>query len=467
MQVLVCQAQQCDRSIERWHGGKRRELRRRHGIELHDGTGNRVASYGDPRIGETSRRPLYSRVPVFSSHFSGGVGILAIWRDDSAFEVETALRWRFWLLNIGLTAFCVLVCLLVTNRFLITRPLRNLIRGVPQIVRGNAQGLTTQAGPWEWRWLARQIRALGSDLEETIRRLVEAERRALRDCSLSEMAGLPCEREWQASASEPPSGAIETGATRARLHHQLLRRYFLDMCEVLETQDPGDPLVRKYAREAWERDVAEADRVGESSLARRLDDAALRVLRPQEYARVTRTLEARTRSCSAWSRERESELKAALELVRVRVVEIQHRIKHTAGVWRKMQLDGLDVEQVQDLFAFRVIVHELPHCYQALDAIHQRFEPQLLCFKDYVLHPKENGYQSIHTYVRDATGITFEVQIRSRVMHEQAEQGAAAHWRYKAEQKRDLDQSDRVRNLLGQVRSIAFDHLRIPQIKNR
>jgi ppGpp synthetase/RelA/SpoT-type nucleotidyltranferase/HAMP domain-containing protein len=428
-------------------------------LELRNSDGQMVASSDKPRTGEASSGRLYNRVPVFSRHLPDGVGMLAIWRDDGAFEAETSLRWRFWLLNIGLTAFCILACLLVADRFLITRPLRNLIRGVRQIARGNVQGLAVQDGPWEWRWLANQIRALGSELEETVRRLVEAERRALRGCPPSELPSSPGEGEFSPSTSGavPSLEKLESGAHRASLQHQLLRRYFLDVCRMLESQDLRDPVVRGYAREAWERDVAEAERVGESNLARRLDDAALRALHPQEYARVDQALAARTRSCATWIRKREAEFQSALELARVPVVQIQYRVKHTAGVWRKMRLDGLSVEQVQDLFAFRLIVPELPHCYQALDVVHRRFEPQLLSFKDYVLHPKENGYQSIHTYVRDTAGMTFEVQIRSAAMHERADQGNAAHWRYKAERQLEMDEARRARGWLGNLLPLIKD----------
>jgi len=111
---------------------------------------------------------------------------------------------------------------------------------------------------------------------------------------------------------------------------------------------------------------------------------------------------------------------------------VQHRVKHTAGIWRKMQAKGLTLEQVHDVVAFRIIVPAEQDCYAALKAVHERFEPLLLRFKDYVAEPKANGYRSLHTCVKTSGGVVFEVQVRTVEMHEQAEGGEAAHWRYKA-----------------------------------
>ena len=111
---------------------------------------------------------------------------------------------------------------------------------------------------------------------------------------------------------------------------------------------------------------------------------------------------------------------------------LQHRVKHPAGIWRKTESKGLAVDQLHDIVAFRVIVRSEQDCYHALKVLHDRFEPLLLRFKDYIAEPKENGYRSLHTCVKSSDGIAFEIQIRTPEMHEQAEGGEAAHWRYKA-----------------------------------
>jgi (p)ppGpp synthase/HD superfamily hydrolase len=115
-------------------------------------------------------------------------------------------------------------------------------------------------------------------------------------------------------------------------------------------------------------------------------------------------------------------------------LEIQHRVKHVAGIWRKMRAKGLSWDQIHDIFAFRIIVSGEQECYLVLDAIHQHFEPLLLRFKDYIARPKANGYRSIHTCVRDLNNLIFEIQIRTVEMHKEAEGGVACHWQYKAEQ---------------------------------
>ena len=111
---------------------------------------------------------------------------------------------------------------------------------------------------------------------------------------------------------------------------------------------------------------------------------------------------------------------------------LQYRVKHPAGIWKKTLSKGLAIDQVHDIVAFRIIVRDEQDCYRALKAIHERFEPLLLRFKDYIAQPKENGYRSLHTCVRSPDGLVFESQIRTLAMHEQADGGDAAHWRYKA-----------------------------------
>jgi GTP pyrophosphokinase len=99
----------------------------------------------------------------------------------------------------------------------------------------------------------------------------------------------------------------------------------------------------------------------------------------------------------------------------------------------------LDLEEVHDLFAYRIVVPDESACYLALASIHEIFDPEPFRFKDYVAEPKANGYRSLHTSVRDEAGRVFEVQIRSVGMHDEAEDGHAAHWRYRADRWNGLD----------------------------
>jgi GTP pyrophosphokinase len=118
-----------------------------------------------------------------------------------------------------------------------------------------------------------------------------------------------------------------------------------------------------------------------------------------------------------------------------------------------MQEKELDLEQVHDLCALRVIVPEEEHCYLALHAVHGAFDPEPFRFKDYIANPKPNGYQSLHTTVRDANGRALEIQIRSIAMHRAAERGSAAHWRYKAAAADAVSAPGRTRTLFGRRRA--------------
>ena len=107
------------------------------------------------------------------------------------------------------------------------------------------------------------------------------------------------------------------------------------------------------------------------------------------------------------------------------------RPKHLYSIHNKLQSKQLTLDGLHDLRGLRVLVETLADCYAALDVVHQRWEPEPKEFDDYIAKPKPNGYRSLHTVVMADDGKTLEVQIRTREMHEQAEYGVAAHWRYK------------------------------------
>lgn len=213
-----------------------------------------------------------------------------------------------------------------------------------------------------------------------------------------------------------------------------IRDYLPDKCLLLEMARSDAPVAEAHAREAAEHHVVLAERLGDIPLRSRLDDAAFRVLDPQAFDRVTRQLKTVVGSPPAWLRRREAELRAALERAGVRAIEVQRRAKHAAGIHRKRVALGIDLDNVQDVLAFRVIVADEADCYRALAALHQAFQAQHLSFKDDIARPKSNGYSNIHTHLRAEDGTLFEVQIRSVEMHREAEEGdsEAAHWRYKA-----------------------------------
>ncbi len=173
-----------------------------------------------------------------------------------------------------------------------------------------------------------------------------------------------------------------------------------------------------------------ANRLGIWQVKWELEDLAFRFLQPDEYRRIARLLDEK-RS------EREAHLEAlrgqlTAELARAGVAAtVQARPKHLYSIWRKMQGKRLGFERVLDLRALRVLVADVPQCYAALAAVHQRYVPVDGEFDDYIARPKPNGYQSLHTVVLDDERRPVEVQIRTHAMHEHAEFGVAAHWAYK------------------------------------
>jgi len=173
-----------------------------------------------------------------------------------------------------------------------------------------------------------------------------------------------------------------------------------------------------------------ANRLGIWQLKWELEDLALRVLEPQTYDRIAGQIE-QTRA------QRERVVEQATESLRQLLsdagvrAEVTGRPKHIASVHQKMAAKRLSIEQVHDLLALRVIVEQLANCYEALSVVHSSWTPIESEYDDYIARPKPNGYQSLHTVVQDPDGRPIEIQIRTRQMHQSAELGVAAHWRYK------------------------------------
>ena len=185
-----------------------------------------------------------------------------------------------------------------------------------------------------------------------------------------------------------------------------------------------------FARETLELYAPLANRLGIWQIKWELEDLSFRFLEPETYKAVARMLDEKRA-------ERESFIDSALARLRAMVAdaglraEISGRPKHIYSIWNKMRTKDLAFEQVYDVRGLRVIVDEVAQCYQVLALVHSEWNPVESEYDDYIARPKPNGYQSLHTVVGDDVGRTLEVQIRTRRMHEHAELGVAAHWRYK------------------------------------
>jgi GTP pyrophosphokinase len=184
------------------------------------------------------------------------------------------------------------------------------------------------------------------------------------------------------------------------------------------------------AREALSIFAPLANRLGIWQVKWEMEDLAFRFLEPETYKRVARWLDEKRVEREQYVEQLRRELEGELKAQGI-AAQVHGRPKHIYSIVRKMRGKALDFEQVLDVRALRVIVPDVKDCYAALAWVHARFSPIIEEFDDYIAKPKANGYQSLHTVVRDAAGRPIEIQIRTHAMHEHAEHGVAAHWAYK------------------------------------
>lgn len=190
---------------------------------------------------------------------------------------------------------------------------------------------------------------------------------------------------------------------------------------------PCDPIL---ARETLDLYTPLANRLGIWQIKWEMEDLAFRFIDPQRYKEIAKLLEEKRVERETFISDTIEQLARALA-ERGIVAEVSGRPKHIYSIHNKMRVKGLDFNELFDVRALRVIVPDERQCYAALGLVHERWAPESDEFDDYIARPKPNGYKSLHTVVADHDGRPFEVQIRTRAMHEFAEFGMAAHWRYK------------------------------------
>ena len=173
-----------------------------------------------------------------------------------------------------------------------------------------------------------------------------------------------------------------------------------------------------------------AHRLGMQKIKWELEDTSLQYLDPEGYQEIIDYLKKNEDSANSFMNAIQSKITTRLASVGIHG-SIYGRIKHTYSIYRKMRAQNKTIDELYDLYAFRVIVDTIPDCYNVLGIIHDLYRPILGRFKDYISTPKPNMYQSLHTTVIGSQGIPFEVQIRTWEMHQTAEYGVAAHWKYK------------------------------------
>ena len=196
----------------------------------------------------------------------------------------------------------------------------------------------------------------------------------------------------------------------------------------LEYQTPAKQISKSM--ETMEIYAPLAHRLGMQKIKWELEDVSLQYLEPESHRKIMDFLEANESSSNDFMNAIQSKITKRLSEVGIHG-SIYGRVKHIYSIYRKMRAQNKNIDELYDLYAFRVIVDNIADCYNVLGHIHDLFSPVPGRFKDYISTPKPNMYQSLHTTVIGSQGIPFEVQIRTWEMHQTAEYGVAAHWKYK------------------------------------
>ena len=200
-----------------------------------------------------------------------------------------------------------------------------------------------------------------------------------------------------------------------------------------------------------------ADLLGIWDLRWKIEDAAFEILNPKEYIEIHNKFYIKKK------KEQERYIENLREILKIKCdsyklpCQIEGRYKHIYSIYKKMKDKRKKFNEIYDVFALRVIVSDIPQCYQLLGIIHSLWKPYLQRIKDYIAQPKPNGYQSLHTTVFGPGGLPAEFQIRTIEMHETSEFGVAAHWKYKNASKSIMQNTRWVTDILKMKKRLFED----------
>jgi GTP pyrophosphokinase len=193
---------------------------------------------------------------------------------------------------------------------------------------------------------------------------------------------------------------------------------------------PEDRRVRT-AQETIDIYAPIANRLGMAKIKNELEELSFKYLEPAAYESLRARVEAKRRATEGVIDQLVTEIRSKLEAADVPLLRVDGRIKRLYSIWLKLMRQKIDLEQVYDFVALRIVTTSVKDCYAALGIIHQTWSPVPGRIKDFIAMPRPNGYQSLHTSVISERGFPFEVQIRTDEMDRHAEEGIAAHWKYK------------------------------------
>lgn len=231
------------------------------------------------------------------------------------------------------------------------------------------------------------------------------------------------------------------------------------LCILRSTAPMPDAMRHQIAVETMEIYAPLANRLGIGAIKWEMEDLAFRFLHPDEYKKIAKGLNAKRLDRDRYVNLVVEDLKVLIEAIPISHFSVYGRSKHIHSIYRKMVRKNVDLDEIYDATAVRILVDTETECYQVLSAVHALWHPISVEFDDYIANPKPNGYRSLHTAVRGPEGRAFEVQIRTFEMHERAEMGVAAHWKYKegghAQQESHERKIEWLRDVLAWHREMA------------
>ncbi|MEN9338430.1 MAG: hypothetical protein RI945_155 [Candidatus Parcubacteria bacterium] len=222
---------------------------------------------------------------------------------------------------------------------------------------------------------------------------------------------------------------------------------------------------KRIAIETLEIHARLADRIGMGKLKSQLEDKAFPYAFPEDFKKVKDMFEATKSASEDYLLSILEKVKEELNIFNIKHIKIDYRLKHLYSLYEKLKRNNWDIQKIYDIAAMRIIVADIATCYQVLGLIHGLYRPVPGRFKDYIAMPKINGYQSLHTTVFDGEGGTFEVQIRTEKMHEEAEYGIASHLFYKevgdtkkAKSKREVTKIEHLKEKVAWTKDLLKMH---------